>query len=342
MEAQKQKKNIVKKARLYICLLVVAFWWLPFSLAKKHHLANQKKGKVVAELLSHVGDSYQLHFGEVVFSLPVIVYKKGDGWYVFSSKHLYNADHQPTSYKGFRVQEGKITAENSKVYDFSITQNVVGMLWSSFLMLLIFIGLAIYMRRKKARYPQGFWVLPFSMIRFIRNEVASQYIEKKHITRLTPFLLTLFFYILFNNLLGLLPGSANLTGNFSITLTLASLAFFATHWYASKAYWKHLFRPPEVPILLYPIMIPIEIVSVLIKFAILPVRLCANMLSGHIMIVFVIGSIFMLENRFIPFMVVPFGTGIVLLKIFVSFIQAYVFTLLVAIFLGKATSKHTH
>ncbi len=320
----------------FLCGILLSFWWLPFSISQGTH-GHKGKKEPMEEIFEHITDKHELHFGAVHFSLPIIVYKKGSGWFYFSSHHL----RDEAVYKGLQCKNDKIIAvDNSIVYDFSVTKNVMAMLLSCLLMLLLFIGLAIHLRRQKEGTPVGFWVLPFTLVSFVRNEIARKCIGEENYERFTPYLLTLFFYILFNNILGLFPEGANVTGNISITFTLGFFTFLITNWNGSKHYWKHIFMPPNIPVLMYPIMIPMELLSMTLRPAILAIRLFANMLAGHLILLSIIGVIFVLNTIFAAAVVVPFCAAMVLLKIFVAFIQAYVFTLLSAIAFGQAVKKH--
>ena len=177
-------------------------------------------------------------------------------------------------------------------------------------------------------------------MRFIRDEIAHSILGARHYRRFTPYLLTLFCYIFINNLLGLLPGGANVTGNISVVLVLALTTFLVTHWNSSRSYWKHILQPEGVPLWLLPILVPIEVLGIFIKPLTLMFRLFVNMLAGHLLLTAVIGLIFMLHNIFIAIIAVPLGVFIFLLKIFVSFVQAYVFTLLTALTLAGAVEEH--
>ena len=333
----------------YVLILMISFWWLPFSFVSSHtqEEAHVPIETVAKSLLGHVGDHHTLHIGEVELPLPIIAYRKGSGWFIFSSKRMYNAHHQPTTYQGFRIEQGILSsADGTPTYDFSITKNVLFMLLAMLFLLLTFLGLALSLRRKPNQIWRGFTLLPMFLIRFVRNDIAKKEIGEAHYERFTPYLLTLFFYILCQNLFGLLPEGANITGNLSITFTLALVTFLFTHRHASKAYWKHLFAPPGVPVWMYPILIPIELLSALLRPCILAIRLFANMFSGHLILLSLLGSIVVVGTMsftggiFVSIIMVPLSVAMVGLKIFVSFIQAYVFTLLSASTLGTVVQEH--
>ena len=344
---KESKKTKWRNIASYALVIMVCFWWLPFSLvgrspegaisAKSTHQKEKSQEKIIKQLMAHVEDQYALHFGSVHIPLPVIIYKQNSGWYLFSSHHLEH--HQ--SYQGFQIKKGMIKSlDGKKVYDFSVTKNVIAMLFSIILMLFIFIGLSIHMRKQKfTAYPKGFWTLLFSAICFVKNDIARKYIGKKHYERFTPYLLTLFFYILFNNLLGLLPEGANITGNPSLALSLGLLTLIVTLWNGSQSYWKHIFMPPNIPLAMYPVMVPVELISTILRPFILGIRLFANMLAGHLAILFIIGIIFLANSLKASMISIPLGVGMVLLKIFVSYLQAYIFTMLTAMSFGTAVRE---
>ena len=272
----------------------------------------------------------------------MIVYKKGSGFYAFSSSRLAGHGGHKATYKGFTLNSAGIVCavDGVSVYDFSITKNVVAMILSVLLILVLFLALAIYLRkRKKGEAPQGFWVLPLYVVRFVQN-IAIENIGKKHAARFTPYLLTLFLYIIFNNLLGLLPEGANVTGSIEATFTLAFFTFVITNWHGSRHYWKHIFMPPGIPWYMLPIIVPIELLGLVMRPAVLCIRLFANIFAGHLLLLSVIGMIFILNNIFVSLFAVPLAAIMLIFKIFVSFIQAYVFTMLTAMAFGTAVEEH--
>jgi len=151
-----------------------------------------------------------------------------------------------------------------------------------------------------------------------------------------------FFFIWFNNLLGLTPGAANLTGNIAVTAALAILTLIIPLFSANKNYWGHIFAPPGVPWPLYIIMIPVELVGVIVKPFSLMIRLFANITAGHIIILSFISLIFIFRSAATGFLSVPFGLFISMLELLVSILQAYIFTLLTAMYIGSAVEEHHH
>lgn len=189
---------------------------------------------------------------------------------------------------------------------------------------------------------------------FVRDHIAILAIGPDRYHRFMPYLLTVFFFIFINNLLGLVPffpGGVNVTGNISVTFVLAMFTFFTTHWYANKNYWKHMFNMPGVPAFLkfpIPVMPVIEIAGAFIKPFTLMIRLFANMTAGHMVIlslttlIFVLGSVSMFMGYSISPLAVLFLVFLNFLKILVSFLQAYIFTLFSAFFFGMAVPKENH
>jgi F-type H+-transporting ATPase subunit a len=330
--------------RPYYQLLLLIFLW---SASPNVSHAHEER-TTQAKLLSHMEDSHVWHFAtidhrHISLYLPVILYKKEGGLYIFSSHNLWDAHHHPTSYQGFALtKDEKIVAtDGNTVYDFSITKNVMAMLLSILLMLLLFIGLAHHTARHGT--PRGKWILLTKPLMLIRN-LAHDKIGQKHADTYLPYLLTLFFYIWFNNVLGLFPGGANLTGNISITLVLALSSSVMTNWHGNRHYWAHIFNPPGMPKWLLPILIPIELIGLVTKPIILMARLFVNILIGHIVLLTILGVIFMIKPIFALFTIVPLTLGVAMLflKLFVCFFQAYIFTMFATLYLSAAVVEDKH
>ena len=298
--------------------------------------------------MHHVKDAHHWHFTtightHVTLPLPIIIYAEDSGLEVFSSSRFVNTYHQCVPYKGYVLNDnGKITTlDQSRVfYDLSITKNVAAMLVSVLMLLAIFLVAARHYKHGLKTAPRGFWALLEMLICFVRDEIALPNIGKKHYRRFIPYLLSMFFFIWLNNLLGLLPGAANVTGNISITLVLALFTFVITNLNGNKYYWRHILNTPGVPRWLAPIMVPVELLGLLTKPFALMVRLFANITAGHIILLSIVGLVFSLENTWVGLISVPFGAFMFLLKLLVAFLQAYIFTLLSAIYLGAAVRSH--
>ncbi|MEM9737546.1 MAG: F0F1 ATP synthase subunit A [Bacteroidota bacterium] len=326
----------IKKVIVHIILLALVFWWLPFSFS--HHTEQEKSTDFIVE---HTKDAHVAHFGGVNLYLPVILYQKGKGISLFSSRRLFNKQGHPSMYKDFKLENGRIVAmSGANVYDFSITKNVFFMFLSLVILLCLLLLFAWHYCRPTNKKVQGAAILLLALVKFIREDVARKNIGEKHYHRFTPYLLTIFCYILLNNLLGLLPGAGNVTGNISVVFVLAVGTFLMTNMNGSRYYWRHIFNPPGVPKFLFPILVPLEVLGLFIRPFTLMLRLFVNMLSGHLLLTTVIGLIFIFNNIAMAGIAIPFGVFILLLKIFVSFVQAYIFTLLSAIAMKNAVQQH--
>ncbi len=322
-------------------------------------------------IIDHVSDSYDWHitsFGEkhISIPLPVILYSKnpelheGKSFHVFLSSKFH---HGHDDYKGFRIShskefEGKIVeldangTEIGKPIDFSITKVVAQIFVSVFILLWIFISIASKSVKNKGKAPSGLQNLLEPVILFIRDEIAKPTIGNKKYEKFMPFLLTLFFFILFENLIGLIPFppfGVNVTGNIAVTMALALCTLAMVTLSGNRHYWKEIYNP-DVPWWLkfpIPLMPIVELSGLITKPFVLMVRLFANMLAGHMIVTVFISLIFIFSKLYgtvFGFAASPvsvaFSVFILLLDVLVSFIQAYVFTLLSSIYIGMATSEH--
>jgi F-type H+-transporting ATPase subunit a len=236
--------------------------------------------------------------------------------------------------------------DNLKVYDFSLTRNVVQMFIA--LALLVWLLLSIAKRYSRGEgvktAPKGVQNLMEPLITFIRDEVAKPNLGHRY-HKYLPYLLTVFLFILINNIFGLIPGAANVTGNIAFTVILGVISFLVILVNANKHYWSHIFWPP-VPGAVKPIMIIVEFLSIFTKPFALIIRLFANMLAGHIIIICLVSLIFIFSNistgigwGFSP-VSIAFATFIYLIEVLVAFIQAFIFTNLTAVFIGQAIEDH--
>ncbi|GAB3959895.1 F0F1 ATP synthase subunit A [Spirosoma harenae] len=315
--------------------------------------AHADKGKfnVGDMIMHHIKDDHGWEFAHgVTLPLPVILYSNDRGLEVFSSSHLAHGE----VYNGYKNEHGKIhrvdeagkTDHEAKVYDFSITKNVASLLLSAVIMLLVFSSVSKGYAQNKGKAPKGIQSFLEPIILFVRDEIAKPSIGPKY-KKFLPYLLTLFFFILTNNLLGLLPGAANLTGNIAVTLVLAVITFLIVTFSGNKHYWMHILKPTGVPVALLPIMIPVEIVGVFMKPISLMVRLFANITAGHIIILSLLGLIFMANalggagtSLAISPVVVFFTLFLNMIELLVAFLQAFIFTLLTAMYIGSAVEEH--
>ncbi|SOD97890.1 F0F1 ATP synthase subunit A [Spirosoma fluviale] len=315
--------------------------------------AKATKGKfdVGGMIMHHIKDDYGWEFAHgVTLPLPVILYSKDRGLEVFSSSNLAHG----ATYNGYKSEHAKIHRVNetgevdheAKIYNFSITKNVASLLLSAVILLLVFSAVSRGYAKNKGKAPSGLQSFLEPIILFVRDEIAKPSIGPKY-TKFLPYLLTLFFFILVNNLLGLLPGAANLTGNITVTLVLAVITFLIVTFSGNKHYWLHILKPTGVPVALLPIMIPVEIVGVFMKPLSLMIRLFANITAGHIIILSLLGLIFMANNMggmgtsiAISPVVLFFTLFLNLIELLVAFLQAFIFTLLTAMYIGSAVEEH--
>ena len=306
-------------------------------------------------------DAYEWHIiGDRSIPLPVIIYSKAKGFNIFMSNKL---QHGHTVYHGFKLEtygenSGKIveTIENENfqlpLLDISITKNVTAIFFSLLLLLWIFTAIAKSYKKNKGKAPKGVQSFFEPIILFVRDEIAKPAIGEKNHERFMPFLLSVFFFIWFNNMLGLVPifpGGANVTGNIAVTMILAIFTFLMTAFSGNKNYWQHIFNAPGVPWWLklpVPLMPIIEIVGMLTKPFVLMIRLFANISAGHIIVlgfyclIFIFGDMNPTFGYAVSPLSIIFTIFMTFLELLVAFIQAYVFTLLSAIYFGMATEEH--
>jgi len=319
-------------------------------------------------IMEHVVDNHEWHIMaighlEVTVPLPVILLCEGK-LYCFSSSRFHN---ETNSYQGFRLeqegpQKGKIVSLKSRsisepgphVYDFSITKTVLAIFISSFLLILIFVSVAQAYRQHPKEAPRGLQSLLEPLILFIRDDIARSSIGEKKYEKFMPYLLTIFFFILFNNLFGLIPffpGGANVTGNIAVTLVMAVFTFIITAISGNRHYWIDIINTPGVPWWLkfpVPLMPVVEIIGIITKPFVLMVRLFANITAGHIIVlgfvslIFIFGQVNMALGMGVSVVSIAFMLFMNLLELLVAVIQAYVFTLLSALYFGLAVIEPEH
>lgn len=330
--------------------------------------SHQKKAFHPGDFIfDHIGDAHDWHLltigkHHISIPLPVILYSKyRKQIFVFWSSKFH---HGHDSYKGFQLMlegehKGKVVeldAENHIAerlpLDFSIKKNVAAIFFSILLMCLIFISVARRYQAYPDSAPKGLQNLMETLILFVRDDIAIPSIGQKHYIHFMPFLLSVFFFIWINNILGLIPffpAGANVTGNIAVTMALALFAFFTINLNGNKHYWKEVFNAPGVPWFLklpIPIMPFVEITGIFIKPFVLMVRLFANILAGHIVamvlfsLIFIFGTINMYFGYGISVVSILLTVFMSILELLVAVIQAYVFTLLSALFIGMATAEH--
>ncbi|MCK4664504.1 MAG: F0F1 ATP synthase subunit A [Bacteroidales bacterium] len=326
-----------------------------------HHTEKFDPGSFIIE---HIGDSYEWHIttiGETHITVPllILVYSNNSGFNVFFSNRFH---HGHSSYKNFSIAQegtdkGRIieTLEDGtiqKPIDISITKNVAAIFVSIIILLWIFISIANKYKKNVNKAPSGFQNLFEPIILFVRDDIAKPAIGEKKYEKFLPFLLSVFFFIWINNMLGLIPifpFGANITGNIAVTFVLAFFTFIIITINGNKVYWKHIFNTPGVPWWLkipLPLMPFIELLGMLTKPFVLMVRLFANISAGHIItmgffsLIFVFGNISVYSGYGISVLSVAFTIFMTFLELLVAFIQAYVFTLLSALYFGMAVEEH--
>ena len=252
---------------LYIIFFIFLFTSSTYG---SEDAAKSEDGKIDigGMIMHHILDDYQYEITHgVVIPLPVILYVKNEGLTLFSSSNLFDENHEPLKegYNGFYYDHGKIYPldKSASYIDLSITKNVFSMFITAILMLLIFLLVASKYKNKMEK-PKGIQSLFEPLIIFIKDDIVKPNIGPKY-EKYLPYMLTLFFFIFFGNVLGLLPAGANLTGNIAITMVLALITFFMTNISGNKNYWKHIFWTPDVPHVMRIIIMPIEIIGLFTK-----------------------------------------------------------------------------
>lgn len=358
----------MKRFLSYILLIVCAGFTCVWASESAPADSTGQSGIDPKEIIfEHLGDGYGW---EVPFDhhhripLPVIVYDKSIGLHCFSSARISGGRTYTDGDVDFSIagpdspHKGKVVAEvNGNIirpWDFSITKNVMALWISVFLVAGLMLWLSGYLRRHGAdgrnyRTPRKGLGAIEGLVTFVYDGVIKPTLGPAT-PRFAPYLLTVFFFILCMNLLGLIvifPGGANLTGNIAVTLVLSLITFFVTNLFANKHYWKEIFWP-EVPIWLkcpIPIMQVIEVFGIFTKPAALTVRLFANMMGGHMIVItltlliFIFTAISPVAGGASTVVSLIFSIFMLLIDVLVSFIQAYVFTMLSTLFIGLAQAR---
>lgn len=315
---------------------------------------GEEKFDPTAVIMEHIADSHYWHlWGHTSLPLPIILITD-KGLETFSSAEFH---HGEEAYQGkyytYKLVEDKVFAvdasgnvdkeASSHIYDFSITKNIAALWIAVILLILIFTSVSSSYKKREGKAPKGFQSLIEPVILFVRDEIAVPNIGHKY-AKYMPLLLTLFFFIWINNLMGLLPvfpGGANVTGNIFMTFFLAFVVLLVVNFSGNKYYWKHILLP-DVPWWLYPIMIPVEIIGVISKPFALMIRLYANISAGHIIVLSLISLIFIFKSIAIAPVSVAFVLFMDVLELLVAFLQAFIFTMLTALFIGTAVEEHHH
>lgn len=359
----------VKKLQLLLLGLLVSFSTNLLAQEETSKAAEKKEGFNAQEVIfGHILDNHEYHITgykdaqgkehPVSIPLPVIVYSKEKGLSAFSSSRF---EEGTAAYNGYKLNgKGKIVAvkedgsvdEVVKVYDFSITRNVAQMILA--LTVLTWLMVSVAKTYKKGvgvtSAPKGKQSLLEVVIVFVRDEIAKPCLGHRY-EKYLPYILTLFFFILINNLFGLIPGTANVSGNIAFTAVLGVISFIVILFSSDSHYWIDIFNPPGVPFAVKFILVPVEFISLFIKPFALIIRLFANMVAGHIIIICLISLIFIFAqlNPIAGWGASPvsiaFTVFIYFIEILVAFLQAFIFAMLTAVFVGQAfegTEKHAH
>ncbi len=356
-------------------LLLVGSSLQVFASSNEHEA--EEEFNVTEMIMHHIKDTYDWHMWdytnkdgeEVVISLPLPIILYYDGHLdIFMSSAFHHGHSDVIRHdRKYSLQHSKIIAskidgsgaessheateheleghhaEGDAFLDFSITRNVAAMMISCIILLLIFITSARQYKKNPDRAPRGIAGFMEPLILFVRDDIAIPNIGQEKAGRFLGYLLTVFFFILINNLLGLIPffpGASNVTGNIAVTLVLAVITFLITNLSGTSDYWKHIFWPSGIPKWILPILVPVEIIGIFTKPFALMVRLFANITAGHIIILSLISLIFIFQTEWISPLSIAFALFMSFLEILVAFLQAYIFTMLSALFIGMAVQKH--
>jgi len=368
--------SVMQKTILKKILLVAAVFLVQFAFASEKETKDEENGtdlktEIKEYINHHLKDSHDFSLfsytkenGEhkyVGFPLPVMLWD--DGLKVFSSSKFHHgetlAEVDGNHYKLYHSKiyktdaAGTITYDeehhptNVKPLDFSITKNVVMIIITGLLMLWLFTSLARSYAKNNG-IPTGAGRFFEPIVLYIRDDIARPNIGEKRYKKYMPFLLTIFFFIWFLNIFGLTPLGINVTGNIAITFSLALMTFIITNVTGTKDYWMHQFDPlgKSLPwfgkIFLYIILIPIELLGLIIKPFSLLIRLYANMQAGHIVLMSLIGLMFIFKSWIGSPLSFGLAFAISLIEVLVALLQAYIFTMLSALYFGFASEEHEH
>jgi len=349
-------------------LFFALFFALPFVSSASEN-KEEKEFDAKKMIMHHVKDAHGFHLWDwngnsVSLSLPIILWTDNGLTTFMSSKFQHDYDGKVIVEKNgerftnfhekiYQLNEGEtIVTFNedhqptnaSKPLSFSITKNVFMMWVSVVVLLLIFITSARSYKKSKDGVPSGIASFVEPLIVFVRDEIAKPMIGEKKYKRYMPYLLTVFFFIWLNNIFGLIPilNGANLSGNIAFTLVLATFTFIITTFSGNKSYWKHVFWMPGVPVPMKIFLMPIEIIGLFTKPISLMIRLFANITAGHIIILSLMSLIFIFKTAAVAPVSVIFSLFIIFIEIVVTAIQAYIFTILSALYFGMATAEDEH
>lgn len=335
---------MIRACRRLIVTLLLFLFFTPLTHASQN---TSQESEAPIDVVGKVVDHHELAVLGMHIPLPRIFLVEGELLFYTSTESALASDR-------FTEQDGAVVpAGDAQItLDFSITSHLM-YVWFG-LILTLWITLSMARRYKKGigreTEPRGWFQNLFEIIFvFVRDDIAKTNIEDDKYRKFVPYLFTVFVGITFMNLFGLLPWGATATADITVTAVLAAFTFVITQWNGSKDHWEHVFWFPGVPGWMRIILTPIEIIGLFTKPFALAVRLFANMLSGKIMIICILGLIFIFADIFgnmagigMSLFAVPLTVGLYMLKAFVGILQAYIFTLLSAVFIGMAAAEHAH
>lgn len=355
------KIKIFTLLRICAVFLTLTAFSIPAFSEENHAEGTEKPFEPSEVILEHIADSHSLHIiGHTHLPLPVIVYTDKGVEVFMSSKfeHAEGAEEGAALYQGknykyalikdkikIATEAGEVDeAATAKLYDLSITRNVVSMWMGIIILLVIFFSVSSAYKKRAGKAPKGLQSFMEPLILFVRDDIARPNIGYKY-QRFMPLLLTVFFFIWINNLIGLVPffpGGANLTGNIAVTLVLSVITLVVVNLNGNKHYWAHIFIPADVPVWIWPLWWVIELVGIISKPFALMIRLFANITAGHIIVLSLISLIFVFKSVYIAPVSVAFVIFMDVLELLVAALQAFIFTLLTALFIGGAIEEHHH
>lgn len=363
----------------FLSLLIVLLLVMGTSaFAQTSHEEESESFNAGSTIIGHITDAHSWHLFDyytsdsvqhaVAIPLPVILIHDGRIDCFMSSRF----HHGHADYRGYRLVGGGIVREEViciddngnplldaegnevKPLDLSITKTSAAiMIAVALLILLVMLTKRAY-RQRGTQPPHGLQSLMEMLVVYVRDSIARPMIGEKHYERYLPYMLTLFFFIFLCNILGLIPffpAGANITGNVAVTATLAVITFFITNLSGNRHYWTDIFNTPGVPawLKIFPLMPLVEFIGIFTKPIVLMIRLFANMTAGHIIILSFVVIIFILSNTFsigvgagVSVISILFAVFISVLECLVAYIQAFVFTMLTALYIGMAVSEPEH
>lgn len=368
MEIEKKQDQMKSKRLFHLFIIGFGLFFASFPVfATPAHEEGKKNEQVnVKEIVfNHIGDTYEWHITTwkhtyITIPLPVILYSNSSGWHIFLSSVFEESEGL---HEGFYIApegskyEGKIVERNAaggeaRPFDISITKVTLALIINSLLLAVIILSVARWYRKKERNVvsPGGFVGFMEMLIMMVNDDIIKSCVGHNY-RKFSPYLLTAFFFIFINNLMGLIPvfpGGANVTGNIAITMVLAFCTFLIVNIFGTRTYWKDVFWPDvpwwlKIPI---PMMPFIELLGVFTKPFALMIRLFANMLAGHMAmlvltcLIFISATMGLVLNGTLTVVSVLFNIFMNLLEILVAFIQAYVFTMLSSVFIGLAQEEH--